>query len=310
MKRSKDFTFAKRGQRRLSVFLVRQMLFDYVQDRLDEKRKKDVESYLDEHLELQRDLEFLNKSIEFCQNIHSKEYNLFPEIKYQKSFSLKFFFKRMPTRQSLWQRKLRIISFSVVFLLVLFSVDIRKFWNTGGMLLEKEIFEIEKLQEEGFRLDDFDTDPVFKDVDLTQYKREPKKTEVSSAELAKTQDNTISQEKAPVKKTVKTESLAQNQDGQLQGLIHRMFMRDKRAGEYYQSIVDEIVRLGGSKAGKVKLGWERKNGYYYHFTLPEEHKEGFIRFLQEKSSVKVESYPHKRVMDEGVFRFILWLRKD
>lgn len=70
---------------------------------------------------------------------------------------------------------------------------------------------------------------------------------------------------------------------------------------------DDIVALGGEKAGEVELGWKRGSGRYYHFALPEENEKKLLERLQVYGPVRISKDPHPRVMPPGKVRFILWV---
>jgi hypothetical protein len=94
----------------------------------------------------------------------------------------------------------------------------------------------------------------------------------------------------------------------LKGVLFRMFMEHNKIDEVTPKIVNLIESLGGKKAGKVKLGWRKPNGSYFHFSIPEEHKATLLSGLKDFGLIQISEEAHWRVMPEGKIRFILMMK--
>lgn len=93
------------------------------------------------------------------------------------------------------------------------------------------------------------------------------------------------------------------------GEIIRATMSKGDVEAWTPGVTEEIVRLGGLKAGEVQLGWRRKGGSYFHFSLPQSNYDTLISYLQTLGPVRIVKEPHPRVMPEGTLRLILWIEQ-
>ncbi len=99
----------------------------------------------------------------------------------------------------------------------------------------------------------------------------------------------------------------ETRDPKARGFVYRAFMNLNDLDDIGPKIADEIIELGGEKAGEVDLGWKRGSGRYYHFELPEANERKMIERLQVYGPVRISKDPHPRVMPQGQVRFILWV---
>ena len=97
------------------------------------------------------------------------------------------------------------------------------------------------------------------------------------------------------------------QDAKAKGFVYRAFMNLSDLETIGPKITKDIQELGGEKAGEVELGWQRGNGRYYHFALPEAQEEKLLQRLRAYGPVRISKDPHPRVMPTGQSRFILWV---
>lgn len=96
----------------------------------------------------------------------------------------------------------------------------------------------------------------------------------------------------------------------LEGFVYKAFMRLENATTVTPKIVKTIRDLKGEKAGRVKLGWIKKKGIYFHFSLPQENYDLLLEKLKTYGSVLIQKEAHKRIMPKGKVRMILWIEKD
>lgn len=93
------------------------------------------------------------------------------------------------------------------------------------------------------------------------------------------------------------------------GYIHRISFKNDTVYDFTPQLVEQIIALGGKKAGEVEIGWKKTNGSYFHFTIPEQSYDMLIDTLSKYGKFTVDKSEHPRVMPEGVLRFIVWIEK-
>ncbi len=91
--------------------------------------------------------------------------------------------------------------------------------------------------------------------------------------------------------------------------VYRMTMRAADVDTITPEIVALITGLGGEKAGEVQLGWRRKGGSYFHFSIPMVNSPALREGLKKYSTFNIVKSAHPRVMPEDTERYILWLER-
>src|SRR5690606_1749886 len=124
------------------------------------------------------------------------------------------------------------------------------------------------------------------------------------------QNNSANQQAASTQKTPNQESTQANTETKAssvnrKGYVFRANMATNELTKVTSEIVARTESVGGKKAGEVKLGWERKNGNYFHFPIPDSDQEAFFNFLRAYGPSHISKDPRPRVMPEGVIRMIL-----
>jgi hypothetical protein len=85
---------------------------------------------------------------------------------------------------------------------------------------------------------------------------------------------------------------------------------DELSDELAERVTQIITDLGGRIAGKVELGWRKGDGFYYHFTLPEENYDKLMNELNTEGLVQLEKERHPRVMKAGYIRIIMTVEQN
>ena len=93
----------------------------------------------------------------------------------------------------------------------------------------------------------------------------------------------------------------------LKGFVYRVYMDLGDLDYVTEQIRAEIQTLGGKKAGKVRLGWRKPKGSYFHFSMPEVNYDTLVDKLKAFGPVRIFKDPHWKVMPQGEIRFILWV---
>lgn len=91
--------------------------------------------------------------------------------------------------------------------------------------------------------------------------------------------------------------------------VYRMTMYVDDVDKVTPEIVTLVAGLGGEKAGEVELGWRRKGGSYFHFSVPQANSASLQDGLKKYAQFNMIKSAHPRVMPEGIERYILWVEK-
>lgn len=327
-----------RHQIRMTNFLCREMMYDYLTGRLDELRFQAMQEYIEKN----KSMQVLESEVRSTLQ-HIESYGEIPvvdSILLALSDDLQPFFKRWSLPKfSLPQLgwKPVFFFFSVFFLagliVGLFPKSLKEpFQSTDVRLLESNIELVDisavfsSAAKENIPITNkvFEHDRTLWPSKLLIFPAWPEITILSehSASSALPDDRReiasegglISEEEALVQKASEDEASAEFQVDsssdpvetplpEPQGVVTRLFMSHSSPETIGESIRDKIHALGGARAGEVELGW--RAWQYYHFALPEDQTESFLSFLDQFGIIRISRDPHPRVMPEGESRFIL-----
>ncbi|MCB0351402.1 MAG: hypothetical protein KDD38_09480 [Bdellovibrionales bacterium] len=122
--------------------------------------------------------------------------------------------------------------------------------------------------------------------------------------------NVAIQQKAAIE--TESTSLSGQKGVSAQGFLINILANSKITAKQAAEIREKIIRAGGVKAGQVELGWykTRPDGHYYHFSMPEKNYEKLIAELSAYSTFQISKNPHTRIMPKGKVRVILFLEDD
>lgn len=90
-----------------------------------------------------------------------------------------------------------------------------------------------------------------------------------------------------------------------QGFLYRGRLQATNVEAVTPKLVEFVTAQGGRKAGQVPLGWQKGQGSYFHFTIPEAKYEELEAFFREYGSLVISKERHERVMPEGIIRLII-----
>lgn len=105
--------------------------------------------------------------------------------------------------------------------------------------------------------------------------------------------------------TVKAADAAPAHPKATQGFLYRGRLHVTNVEATTPKLVAFVTGLGGRKAGKVPLGYQKENGSYFHFTIPSAKYEELENFFSEYGELKINKETHVRVMPEGIIRLII-----
>ncbi len=333
---------------RQSFFQVREMLLDYQENKLDSARQDLVKNTLANDAETQHVLKQLNSGLNFAKQISHVEIKegLRQQLIQSENLSSLFFhycsFKN-------WNQAFRASTYalmSCIFVLVLVMSLPRNILLRLKPRSNQEVVlsQILKPPEASIESDDpekrdaqtalaqnlpTDTDeeesipsdgqeasgdehaePFFippSTTALTLNTRPPSTKTVAQAEQKSPET------KGDSKNEVSGDSSESNNTDisrKPSGIVLRGAMKIDELDEKTPLIAQQILELGGRKAGEVELGWRKDNkGSYYHFSLPEENYDKLLEYLQGLGPVRFSKDSHPRVMPQGQLRFILWVER-
>jgi hypothetical protein len=287
-------------KRHLSEFLLRELLFDYVEGTLDAERKLAVEEALQEYPEQQAEVQGLRNAKSYARKLSG----LRCDIEFAQSLEPKV----QTLKSKLSHAKGR------------FPVPLG--WTVQAILLALVIGAVVAL---GPRF--IGNRPTTTDLVLSEEPLGPKSTPVPESMVVAagpTVQPTILQDQIPdlpdgtegtvpvptivvANKQVQPAPAASAVDPSERGFVYRMSMSTSKVDAITPEVRAKIEALGGKKAGEVELGWKRRSGSYFHFAMPEADYDTLVEYLRAQSPVRIQKAPHRRIMPAGQIRIILWL---
>lgn len=278
--------------RKLSRFLVEQLLLEYLDERLDHDTRRAVEEVIKKDKQLSSLVLNYKKADHYCTGLKTiqiqEEY-----IQQLSSKKSKFEIWRQRLAWSQWPTFVR--------------------WGVEALLISTAISTVALIVpwEKFLKL----TPQKNHEVLLTQVHKEPDKEPTPPPPVEEKPAPIVAApavEKPAVVEAKQVESVADVEEkkpaaGQPKGFVYRADMALGNIEELNATIVTEIEKLGGVKAGQVELGWKKPKGRYFHFTLPESNYESLVQYLRTFGPVQITKAPHWRVMHEGEIRIILWI---
>ncbi|PWU18520.1 MAG: hypothetical protein C5B49_07065 [Bdellovibrio sp.] len=109
----------------------------------------------------------------------------------------------------------------------------------------------------------------------------------------------------PKKGKEKSSDTTKETAGTLPGVLYRGTLVVTNVEATTPKLVSFISDLGGRKAGKVPIGWQKDSGSYFHFTIPEAKYDELEKFFRDYGKLELNKETHTRVMPKGVIRLII-----
>lgn len=314
MKMSSEFIFSKKGKRKLTPFLGKELLYDYISNRLDDERKRAVDSLLKDSKEIQDEVLMLKRAMSYTEELAQTGISekIIDEIKVPKTYIQGFFQK---IRWSEWPSGLKlgieVLTVASCILLVIILIP----WNkvikfpivqTSQLVLSEVKKDISKSSSNEIVIAEKNATPeelVFQD------------------ETEKTAESVNNQKTVQAQAPVKTDSKSVNEASKnntkpqpesikTQGFLYRGSIRVSNLDVTSEKFVKKIEEFGGRKAGEVPLGWKKGESTYFHFTIPEAKYESLKSFLIEYGKIQLNKEKHDRVMPDGIIRIIINVYED
>jgi len=325
----------KHKKRKLTRFLCQELLLDYVLGNLDRQRRQAVEEFLPTCKDTQKEFETLKRGYDYAHSLHDLQIQ---KTLVEELFSIQSPFEQLQQKLSWrnWPETARWISEALLISAVVAMFAVLIPWPKLAQMMPKRSQDLvlaeagrEKKEEaapvkaapavaptpvpapvptpptqtvaattpspmpEPVKVPEALVAQAPKVPTQTPPAVTPPATKATPAEIA---DATSAEEGAPISAKPKGK-----------GVLYRAFMNIQNLEDEAPLITQEIINMGGEKAGQVELGWKKPGGHYYHFTLSEAEYENLLTSLRNFGPVRISSEPHPRVMPKGKIRIILWV---
>lgn len=117
---------------------------------------------------------------------------------------------------------------------------------------------------------------------------------------------TVAQTTPPAQVAVAAATAPKPQDPvAFRGFLYRGRLQVTNVEAVTPKLVEFVNTAGGRKAGQVDLGWQKGQGSYFHFTIPEAKYEELEAFFREYGTLVISKERHERIMPEGIIRLIV-----
>lgn len=330
---------ASKKPRKLSAFLVQEMLYSYLSSQLDPESQKAVQEFIKESPEIQKEIRKIKSSLSYCQKLSKIKIpeKLVRDLKEHPSWTKKWTktFLRvlsiLNTQKNQWIWRFSVYSSLLFFfgLLTFFFFQAQKrelFKNMNWpMMASKNNKETVSNNKEELMAES--SSPPIQNASSKKRSQESVSKNlppaIQSSSRAFNMNTQLRKNKNPQNADKKTKSVVAIQKlkdskknktpttGSLthipiKGFVYKAFM-NLNVEKYTDMLVQKIQSMQGKKAGKVPLGWRKDKGSYFHFSLPTSNYSLLLEELRKIGYVHLKKEPHKRVMPEGKVRFILWI---
>jgi hypothetical protein len=318
---SDDFIFSKKGQRHLSSFVGRELIYDYFVGSLDDERRKAVEDFLKENPEAHLDFQKIRNGIEYAELLKKITVSepLFDKV-WAPASIVQIIVRKI--RFDEWHPALRggfeasIVALGVAIAAVLIPWhELMEIKISDRDIVLTEVArnetrprgseqEVATKEQEIFPDDgDLVTSPAVTASAATAPETVTSTTLLKVAEVKSQAPPTTLPQTTAVERAGKAEEAIG--DAKLGGFLYRGELVLVNPQAVAPKLAEKIGELGGRKAGEVELGWNRGSGSYFHFTIPENKYEELLDILDEYGQLKIHKERHGRIMPKGIIRLII-----
>lgn len=330
---SAEVKLSKKGARQLTPFFGRELAYDYLNDHLDSERREAFEKLVQSQPEVREELDRIRAGLEYARSLAGTEIGeeLLAEINEPETY-LSVLLKKM--NFDLWPQGVKwaleatvVLSFFLLALIVVPWGPILQ-WGMNSANEALVLAEISRKQgPETARLADVEKSErgAFEDEGTGQAAKpattpgaaptQPPTTVAEAVPAAPTPAAPpVKPAATPTPKPIETKApvvepteVASGKGKKpAEGSLYRGRLAVTNSPVIGPKVRDQILALGGRKAGEVELGWERSAGvYYFHFTIPEARYDELQRLFQESGELRISNEKHPRVMPDGIIRLIV-----
>ncbi len=312
---SDDNFFSKKGQRKISLFIGHELLYDYMTGRLDSERTKAVEDFIAQNKEVQSEMNKIQLGMNYVAVLSETKVSeaLVEKIQVPTSYIQSVLIR---IRFNEWPPLLRLALESSVIAFGISLIAIFVPWRT---LLDLKLgsdsvvlSEVDnQLMQKSLETEISKEDLAFPDEGsaaemVTTTSLVTPSTVVVKAEAVKAVPATTASPSTTLKLAAAVQvEKATEEDKKGAGFLYRGNISIANAKGVAPKIVDKISSFGARKAGNVELGWSKGKGAYFHFTIPESRYEEMMGVFKEYGNLKISKEKHERLMPEGIVRVII-----
>lgn len=303
-------------KRNLSEFMCIEMLYDYKSGRLDPLRNQAVEEGLQSSPRVREELKKLTIGISYCEKLKNVSVSeplvdlILNQPKQAQKIISKFRWGNFP-QPVRWALEAVVVAVAIA----LFVTQV------------PNLFKGESSEPQSMLVKKFDIKPpgpkVEAETDITAKAAATTPVEKPPAPIVATKEiplllrppapegetTTVAAAVPAVQKPVEEKPIEAKPVKKGNAYVYRMTMYVDDVDVVTPEIVSLISGLGGEKAGEVELGWRRKGGSYFHFSIPQNNSPALQDGLKKYAHFNMIKSAHPRVMPVGIERYILWVEK-
>lgn len=324
-------------KRNLSEFMCIEMLYDYKSGKLDPLRHQAVEEGLQASPRVREELKKLSIGISYCDKLKNISVSeplvdlILDQPKSAEKVLSKIRWSNFP-QPVRWALEAVVVAVAIALFVTqvpdLFkgekvdsdSMVVKKFdiKPPGPEVVEEtevtpvEVAKIDETKTEVAKVETQQSIEASKEIPtLLRPPTEPiaKPVDVAQKDVAQKPETTIAPQPSTPVAAVTPPSEEAKPAKKGNAYVYRMTMYVENVDQVTPEIVTLISGLGGEKAGEVELGWRRKGGSYFHFSIPQNNSPTLQDGLKKYAPFNIVKSAHPRVMPEGTERYILWVEK-
>lgn len=320
--------WTKLGQREMSHFIGRELLYDYLTHQLDNDRKKAVDDFIHSSKDAQNEMMRMMNGIEYAERLsetvvsHAVLEKINEPSTYMAVLLKKTNFQKWPISVK-WSLEAMVV-ISIILTATLFmpwdrvakmnplpeakETILAEVDRDQQIPTSKQLAELEKNEPAQFTDEEKGEPVVATPPPAPKVAPVPVPTPAPvPAPTAPVAAPVVVEENPPETKVAATTAVpAAKEKKPSEGSLLRGQIDVTNLEVVGPKIRDKIIEMGGRKAGEVELGWNKTpKSSYFHFTFPEAKHDELVQFLNSYGKLKIAKEKHPRVMPDGIIRLII-----
>ena len=318
-----EVPFSKKGERTVTSFVGRELLYDYVRGDLEPERQVAVEKLISENRDLKTELEKIREGLRYAEDLTHMHISA-PLAESIRTPSTYFQGLLMKTKFMEWPEGIKfgiegvIVAVGALVIILFIPWGKISLWTMSSKKSPIILSEVTK----SHSADPDSSGTAEAEAELNKnllFDDESKPSEAKNANTKAPEAKKVAVMSAPVppkaeKKNEKSDANPESNkelgagapdSGKKQGFLYRGTVAVTNIDAMTPKLVEFISSLGGRKAGEVELGWKKGSGTYFHFTIPEAKYKELLDHIREIGKLNIQKEPHPRVMPDGIVRLIL-----
>lgn len=314
--------FSRRGQREISSFFAKELIYDYLTNSLDADRIKAVEKELKSNTDLAQEVAQIKAGLHYTEKL-SESYvdeSVLEEIKMPSSYLQvalrKVNFGQWPSGLKLgFEATLVALGVTILSLMVPWHRLVHWNWVSSS---EVTLSEIDRTFTKPVADSEPNTETIdFPDedtniVNMTGETSTSTTTTLAVAVAEATKDSKAVAATSPTTTTLRptATTLVATVVAKSQGELYRGSIEVTNVAAVSPKIVEKLAELGARKAGQVELGWRKGTGSYFHMTVPKDRYDELVGVFDQYGELKIQKEKHERVMPDGIIRLIIDVKEE